>query len=288
MGLALDPGFAGNRRFYSCQGVADGGGAVDRGDRLDGRRRTGARPPASPTRCIGGIPVNERSGRHGGCRLRFDPTGALLIGTGDNAVGTNPQDPGSLGRQGAARRPADDPRRRPGPRTSVHARAPQRAGAGRAARHRAGVLRRARARPRRRGEPAGGGRQLRLGPRRRRRRLRRERADDRPGHRRAPSRRCGPPGDPTLAASGATFLDGDAVGRLRRTAACVGVLKGQGVLALRLDDAGALASSSGCPSSRAPTAGSAPRCRAPTAPCTSPPTTAAARQAPEDAPSSAG
>jgi glucose/arabinose dehydrogenase len=45
---------------------------------------------------IGDIPVNERSGRHGGCRLRFAPDGALLVGTGDNALGTNPQDPGSL------------------------------------------------------------------------------------------------------------------------------------------------------------------------------------------------
>ena len=35
------------------------------------------------------------SGRHGGCRLRFDEQGALLIGTGDNAVGSNPQDPRS-------------------------------------------------------------------------------------------------------------------------------------------------------------------------------------------------
>ncbi|MFL6096157.1 MAG: PQQ-dependent sugar dehydrogenase, partial [Blastococcus sp.] len=41
---------------------------------------------------VGDIPVNEDSGRHGGCRLRFTPDGALLISTGDNAVGSNPQD----------------------------------------------------------------------------------------------------------------------------------------------------------------------------------------------------
>ena len=73
MGLTLDPGFAGNRRFYTCQGVA--GGGLDRGHRLDGRagldvghpRRRPARRrhPGEP----------ERSGRHGGCRLRFAPTG---------------------------------------------------------------------------------------------------------------------------------------------------------------------------------------------------------------------
>jgi glucose/arabinose dehydrogenase len=46
---------------------------------------------------VGGIPVNEQSGRHGGCRLRFAADGALLIGTGDSTVGTFPQDPGSFG-----------------------------------------------------------------------------------------------------------------------------------------------------------------------------------------------
>jgi len=45
---------------------------------------------------LGGIPANADSGRHGGCRLRFDPSGQLMIGTGDNAVGPNPQDLGSL------------------------------------------------------------------------------------------------------------------------------------------------------------------------------------------------
>jgi glucose/arabinose dehydrogenase len=95
MGLALDPDFAGNRRLYSCQGVTDGGSAsisviawsVDD----DWSRATRADDPL-----VGDIPVNEASGRHGGCRLRFAPDGALLIGTGDNALGTNPQDPGSL------------------------------------------------------------------------------------------------------------------------------------------------------------------------------------------------
>ena len=38
-----------NRRFYSCQGVTDGGG-LDRRHRLDRLRTTGAAPPASPTR----------------------------------------------------------------------------------------------------------------------------------------------------------------------------------------------------------------------------------------------
>ena len=42
-----------------------------------------------------GLPTS--SGRHGGCRLLITRNGALLVGTGDAAVGTNPQNLGSLG-----------------------------------------------------------------------------------------------------------------------------------------------------------------------------------------------
>jgi len=95
MGLTLDPAFAQNRRVYTCQGVQEDGGAeiqviawtVDEG-------WTAATRVADPL--LGGIPVNRSSGRHGGCRPRFDPSGQLLVGTGDNAVGSNPQDLGTL------------------------------------------------------------------------------------------------------------------------------------------------------------------------------------------------
>src|SRR4051794_41399803 len=60
---------------------------------------------------VGGIPVNESSGRHSGCRLRFDAEGALLIGTGDNTRGTNAQDLGSPAGKGPR---ADAATRRPG------------------------------------------------------------------------------------------------------------------------------------------------------------------------------
>ena len=94
MGLVLDPGFAQDRRFYTCQGVEEDGGAevqviawtVDRG-------WTRATRVADPL--IDDIPVNERIGRHGGCRLRFDPTGALLVGTGDTADPSRAQDLGT-------------------------------------------------------------------------------------------------------------------------------------------------------------------------------------------------
>ncbi|WNV74982.1 PQQ-dependent sugar dehydrogenase [Geodermatophilus sp. DSM 44513] len=95
MGLVLDPGFADSRRFYTCQGVREDGGAevqvlawsVDPG-------WTAATRVADPL--VGDIPVNERSGRHGGCRLRVDASGALLVSTGDTADADQPQDPGSL------------------------------------------------------------------------------------------------------------------------------------------------------------------------------------------------
>ncbi len=94
MGLALDPDFPQNRRFYSCQGTGGDGGAS-----IAVIGWTAADDWSAATRVqdplIGGIPVNQGSGRHGGCRLRFDVDGALLIGTGDNAVGANPQDPRS-------------------------------------------------------------------------------------------------------------------------------------------------------------------------------------------------
>ena len=93
MGLALDPAFADDRRFYSCQG-SRGGDIVVVG-------WTAAADWSSATRVadplVGGIPLNERSGRHGGCRLRFAPDGTLLVGTGDTADGSLPQDPRSLG-----------------------------------------------------------------------------------------------------------------------------------------------------------------------------------------------
>ncbi|MGY1842462.1 PQQ-dependent sugar dehydrogenase [Modestobacter sp. SYSU DS0875] len=95
MGLALDPAFTDNRRFYTCQGVQGGGAAsIEVVAWTVTDDWSGASRVDDPL--VGGIPVNEDSGRHGGCRLVFAPDGALLVGTGDNAVGTNPQDLGSL------------------------------------------------------------------------------------------------------------------------------------------------------------------------------------------------
>jgi glucose/arabinose dehydrogenase len=95
MGLVLDPDFATNRRLLTCQGVQeDDGPEVQVIAWTVDEAWTSATRVADPL--LGGIPVNQQTGRHGGCRLRFDPSGALLVGTGDNAVGTNPQDLTSL------------------------------------------------------------------------------------------------------------------------------------------------------------------------------------------------
>ena len=49
--------------------------AVDRRHRLDRRPPTGASATRVADPLIGDIPVNQGSGRHGGCRLRFTPDG---------------------------------------------------------------------------------------------------------------------------------------------------------------------------------------------------------------------
>lgn len=90
MSLAVD---AGSRTVWACHGSARGRNHVQvtrwradpRWKRL-GHRRT----------VLTGLP--STSGRHGGCRLLLDrDSDALLVGTGDAAVGTNPRDLDSLG-----------------------------------------------------------------------------------------------------------------------------------------------------------------------------------------------
>lgn len=94
MSLAIDPGFGKtNRRFYTCHGRnTDGGGheiAVVAW-RLGPQRKV-----ATFVRTLlSGIQIT--TGRHGGCRIMAFGNGAMYVGTGDSAVGTNPQDLTSL------------------------------------------------------------------------------------------------------------------------------------------------------------------------------------------------
>jgi glucose/arabinose dehydrogenase len=92
MGLEVDPSFASNRRFYTCQGGTTGGGHDVRVMRWtlsdDLRSVTGG------AELLGGLPAT--SGRHGGCRLlAVGPR--LYVGTGDAATGRNPENKRSLG-----------------------------------------------------------------------------------------------------------------------------------------------------------------------------------------------
>ena len=91
MGIVVDPGFASNRRFYTCQGHV--GPEIQVIAWTINAAYTVATRVADPL--VGGMPAV--SGRHGGCRLRFGPQGYLWIATGDAASGTVPQDLTSLG-----------------------------------------------------------------------------------------------------------------------------------------------------------------------------------------------
>ena len=94
MSLAIDPGFAKSGRFYTCQGYNKPGGGHD--VRAIAWRLNDAASKATMIRpLVKGLPTS--SGRHGGCRLLITRNGALLVGTGDAAVGTNPRNLNSLG-----------------------------------------------------------------------------------------------------------------------------------------------------------------------------------------------
>ncbi|CUR56368.1 putative aldose sugar dehydrogenase [metagenome] len=91
MSMAVDT----DRRFlWACHGhMSDGGPEV-----MVSRWRVSAswRKLAHRRTIISGLP--STSGRHGGCRLLLERgSDALLVGTGDAAVGTNPRNLDSLG-----------------------------------------------------------------------------------------------------------------------------------------------------------------------------------------------
>lgn len=93
MSIAVDPAFPRNRRIYTCQGwiTATGHDVRVVAWRMNARY-TGVRRLRV---LVSGLP--STSGRHGGCRLLIARNGALLVGTGDAAVGTNPENLDSLG-----------------------------------------------------------------------------------------------------------------------------------------------------------------------------------------------
>ena len=173
--LVVDPDFAANRRFYTCQGRQTGGTydiqvvawQVDAGYTTatrvaDPRGAACPSPPSAPS-----------PGRHSGAACASGPTATSGSAPATPAVATIPQDRASLGGKilrvdattsCGARQPFvgdGDPRhRRPG----LRLRPPQRAGPRPASRHAPDVVGGARHLPRRRGQPPPPGRQPRLGP----------------------------------------------------------------------------------------------------------------------------
>src|SRR5262245_22788463 len=92
MSVEADPLYATNRRIYTCQGTTDNNLTVQVVAWQVNAANTAVTRASDPL--VGGI--DGQFGRHGGCQLRIDPSGALLVGTGDAGVGTNPQDTHSL------------------------------------------------------------------------------------------------------------------------------------------------------------------------------------------------
>jgi aldose sugar dehydrogenase len=93
MGLAVDPAFVDNRRFYTCNGGNPDGTHDVR--ILVWRMNAAATRATFKRTLIKGFPAT--SGRHGGCRILILRNGAMVVGTGDAATGTNPRDKTSLG-----------------------------------------------------------------------------------------------------------------------------------------------------------------------------------------------
>jgi glucose/arabinose dehydrogenase len=94
MGLEVDPDFASNGYVYVCTTSSAGAGNDVRLARLTLRTPNGDALLARRD-IVSGMPYS--TGRHSGCRPRFEPDGFLWVGTGDAATATTPQDDDSLG-----------------------------------------------------------------------------------------------------------------------------------------------------------------------------------------------
>lgn len=90
MSIAVDP--SDDDRFLTCHGHTEGGATDVRVVEwtLDADRTQATEGDALVTG------IESTTGRHGGCRMEISPAGELFLGTGDAAVGTNPRDLTSL------------------------------------------------------------------------------------------------------------------------------------------------------------------------------------------------
>jgi glucose/arabinose dehydrogenase len=90
LGLAVDPRFPTNGYVFVCMASTASGTADVRLVRYT-VNQSGTQVLARKD-VFTGMPVQSAIGRHAGCRPRFGPDGNLWVGTGDAAIGTNPQD----------------------------------------------------------------------------------------------------------------------------------------------------------------------------------------------------
>jgi glucose/arabinose dehydrogenase len=94
MGMVVHPDFASSREFTTCQTHEEDG--TPRDIRLVTWRLSEDGTSAERVRdLLTGLPIS--TGRHSGCRPEIAADGALIVGTGDTAVGSIPQDRTSLG-----------------------------------------------------------------------------------------------------------------------------------------------------------------------------------------------
>lgn len=94
MGLEVDPDFNSNGYVYVCMGSNASGPTDVRLVRFTLSTPEGGEVLGRDD-IVTGMPYS--TGRHSGCRPRFGPDGYLWVGTGDAAQGSQPQDDSSLG-----------------------------------------------------------------------------------------------------------------------------------------------------------------------------------------------
>lgn len=94
LGLEVDPNFASNGYVYVCMCSNQSGSNDVRVVRYTLATPNGDSVVARDD-IVTGMPYS--TGRHSGCRPRFGPDGYLWVGTGDAAIGSTPQDDDSLG-----------------------------------------------------------------------------------------------------------------------------------------------------------------------------------------------
>jgi glucose/arabinose dehydrogenase len=93
LGMTVDPDFTQSRYIFVCYNTS-------RDIRVSRFTLNEAESALTNQKdIVTGLPTNTSTypGRHSGCRPRFGPDNNLWVGTGDVAIGSNPQSPASLG-----------------------------------------------------------------------------------------------------------------------------------------------------------------------------------------------